>query len=101
MANQVWPIMEVSRRVQGDPLANRLLEDFFDACFACVPPPRWAPQPVPAEPDAARIAGTLCALNAWLRSQHPASEGLLPPAEMPLEEWAEEIALQFLSNSPC
>ena len=101
MSSQVWPLMEICQLVKDNPQANRLLDDFFDACFASVPSPSWAPLQIAPEKDAARIAGTLGALNAWLRRQYPDAEGLSPSAGMPLEEWAEEIALQFLSNSPC
>ena len=101
MSSHRWPLMEISRRVQDDPHAHRLLDDFFDACFASVPPPSWALLQGEPGSDSARLAGTLSALNAWLRSQDPENDGLLPPAGMLLEEWAEEIALQYLSNSPC
>jgi hypothetical protein len=101
MGSSQWPLMEISRRVKDDPQANRLLEEFFDACFASVPAPSWAPLQTTPEGGAERIAGTLGALNAWLRSRDPDAEELLPPVETPLEDWAEEIALQFLTNSPC
>ena len=101
MGSSHWPLMEISRRVKDDPQANRLLDAFLDACFASVPPPSWAPMQLAPEGGAERIAGALCALNAWLRSQDPGAEGLSPPAETPLEDWAEEITLQFLTNSPC
>ena len=101
MASIHCPLMEVSQHVVGDSRASRLLDEFFDACFACVPAPSWAPVQAAPERSAERITGALCALNAWLRSRNPGAEGLAPPADMSLEEWAEEIALQFLTNSPC
>ena len=101
MGSSRWPIIEISRRVKDDPHANRLLDEFFDACFANVSAPFSAPLQNTHKGGEERIGGALAALNAWLRSRDADAEVLLPPAEMPLEDWAEELALQFLTNSPC
>ena len=101
MGSMHWPLMEISRRVKDDSQANRLLDEFFEACFASVPQPSWTPLQITPAGGAERIAGALDALNAWLRSQDPGAEGLSPPAATSLEDWAEDITLQFLTNSPC
>ena len=96
-----WPLMEMSRRVKDDPQANALLDEFFDACFSSVQPFSWAPVQTATEQGEERIAQALEALNAWLREHAPEAKPLSPPAEMPLDDWAEEIALQLLTNTPC
>lgn len=101
MGSMHWPLMEISRRVKDDPQASQLLDEFFDACLASVPSPAWTPRQITPDGGAERITSALDALNAWLRHQNPGVEGLSPPAAAPLEEWAEEIVLQLLSNSPC
>jgi len=101
MGSGYWPLMEISRRVKNDPQANALLDEFFDACFSRVQPFSWAPSQTATEREDERIAQALEALNAWLREQEPETEPLTPPAEMALGDWAEEIALQLLTNTPC
>ncbi|TRO81203.1 hypothetical protein [Trichloromonas acetexigens] len=96
-----WPLMEMSRLVKDDPQANALLDEFFDACFSSVQPFSWTPSQTATERGDKRIAQALEALNAWLRDHAPETEPLTPPAEMPLDDWAEEIALQLLTNTPC
>jgi len=104
MGSKYWQLMEVSRLVKDDPLANLLLEAFLDACFDCVQPPDWAPV-IPREhhtrAQAERIAAALEALNAHLRRRALLPNGIVPPADVELDEWAEEIAMQLLTNSPC
>lgn len=105
MGSRHWPLMEMSRRVKDDPQANAMLDEFFDACFTSVQPFSWAPAQTATatatERGDERIARALEALNAWLRDRDPGAEPLTPPAEMPLDDWAEEIALQLLTNTPC
>lgn len=103
MGSRHWPLMEMSRRVKDDPHANALLDEFFDACFTTVQPFSWAAVQTETAPERGdeRIARALEALNAWLRDRDPEAEPLTPPAEMALDDWAEEIALQLLTNAPC
>lgn len=101
MVSSHWPLMEMSRRVKDDPQANALLDEFFDACFASVQPFSWAPVQTASERGEDRIAQALDALNGWLRDHAPEARPLTPPAEMSLDDWAEEIAMQLLTNAPC
>ncbi|MDY0267754.1 hypothetical protein [Trichloromonas sp.] len=96
-----WPLMEMARRVKDDPHGNALLDEFFDACFASIQPFSWASPQRAAEPNEERIARALEALNVWLRDHAPGAEPLAPPAKMALDDWAEDIAFQLLSNNPC
>jgi len=101
MGSRYWPLMEMSRRVKDDPHANALFDEFLDACFAGIQPFSWAPVQTAPERGDERISQALEALNAWLREQEPEAKPLTPPAEMALDDWAEEIALQLLTNTPC
>lgn len=101
MGSRHWPLMEMSRRVKDDPHANALLDEFFDACFTNIQPFALAAVQTDTATEGGDepIARALEALNAWLRDQE--AEPLTPPARMALSDWAEEIVMQLLTNTPC
>ncbi|MEJ2202229.1 MAG: hypothetical protein P8X63_14605 [Desulfuromonadaceae bacterium] len=101
-ANCQW--MEINRLIKDDPQANVLLENFFDACFDCVPPPEWAPVSNDGRGSANPVhtmASTLQQLNAYLERFHRTIPNRIhPPEGVSLQHWAEDITLQILANGP-
>lgn len=96
--------MEISLRIKDDPEAGLLLDQFLDVCFDCVPLPDWAPAPTPvvtfnAQANAVRISAALAQLNAYLKEHSILMEEIHPPRDIGLNDWAEAITMQVLTNS--
>ncbi|WP_432822796.1 hypothetical protein [Trichloromonas sp.] len=101
MGRRNWQLMEISRRIKNDPEAGLLLDRFLNACFDSVPPPDWAPvkadTPEPQE-NSERLSTTLNQLNLYLKTHALLPEGIQPPCDIELDEWAENITMQILTN---
>lgn len=100
MASRHQSLMEVSRLIKDDLQAQQLLDNFLDACFDSVPPPAWAVAThwERTTNHTERIATALDALNAHLKQHILLSEGILPPSHLNLNDWAEEITMNVLTN---
>ncbi len=101
MGSKNWHLMEISRRIKDDPEAGLLLDRFLDACLDSVPPPDWAPiQAGTLDPQAnnERISAAFDQLNRYLKRHGIVAEGIKPPFDTGLNEWAEDITMQILTN---
>jgi len=98
-----YQLMEVSRLIKDDPKGRLLLDDFLEACFDSVQFPEF--QPItdlrPQTPDPVeQLSVTLHALNTHLTQQALLPEGIMPPSHLELNEWAEDITMNILTNRP-
>lgn len=101
MGSKNWQLMEISLRIKDDPEASLLLEQFLNACFDSVPPPDWAPTTAVTlnpQANADRISTALDRLNAYLKDHAILPKGIHPPGNIRLNDWAEDITMQILTN---
>ena len=96
-------LMEVSRLIKDDPKGRSLLDDFLEACFDSVQFPEFKPTIDPKPPTTdpmEQLATTLQALNTHLTRQALLPGGIMPPSHLELNEWAEDITMNILTNRP-
>jgi len=101
MGSKTWQLMDIELRIKDDPEAGLLLDQLLDACFEIAPLPNWAPAEsamLETQTNTDRISSALKRLNTYLKEHGILQEGIQPPANIALSDWAEDITMQILTN---
>ncbi len=99
--NPQYQLMEVSRLIKDDAQGQLLLDDFLEACFDSTQLPGLPPitDLKTQTPDPVKhLSSALQALNTHLTEHALLPGGIMPPAHLDLDEWAEDITMNILTN---